>query len=160
MIAPTGVPTVKQLVLILLLAPLAVLPACWRGVAQSNGSEPDADVDAGSDDDVDSDSDSDSDTDTDTDSDPDTDSNTDIDTGSGADPAIEEFCTTTCDVCFGGTTPWHLLPAEQCIEECVADFDDCPASQIPEILACITGPDCPDGMLGFAICIAPFTCLL
>jgi hypothetical protein len=112
--------------------------------------------DDGADDDGSADSDSDNDSDSDTDSDSDSDADTDTD----ADGDIEEFCTVACDVCFMGNAPWQSLPADQCIPECIADFEDCPEEQIPEILECTGGPNCPAGMLDFGFCVAPYTCLL
>jgi len=86
------------------------------------------------------------------------------DTGSGSatggDADIEGFCEIVCDVCFNGNAPWQSQPVDQCIPECIADFEDCPPDQIPAILECTGGPNCPEGAMGFATCVAPYTCLL
>jgi hypothetical protein len=59
-----------------------------------------------------------------------------------------------------GNAPWQSEPIDQCIPECIADFDDCSSSDIPAILECTGGPECPAGMMGWATCISPYTCLL
>jgi hypothetical protein len=73
---------------------------------------------------------------------------------------IARFCTIACVQCFGGTTGWNHLPADQCESECAADFAECSPSDITAILACPGGDDCPAGAFGFATCVAPYTCIL
>jgi len=73
---------------------------------------------------------------------------------------IETMCTVVCEVCFHGNAAWHQDTIENCIPECVADFDDCAPADIPTILECPGGPDCSAGMIGFGTCVAPYTCLL
>jgi hypothetical protein len=80
------------------------------------------------------------------------------DDGGGSD--IDKFCTTACEDCFGGDAPWMSRPADECIPECVADFADCSPSDIPSILECTGGDGCPEGPMGFAFCVASYTCLL
>ena len=81
----------------------------------------------------------------------------DDDAGSGD---IETFCTVVCEVCFYGNASWQQDTIENCIPECMADFDDCDSADIPAILECPGGPDCSAGMIGFGTCVAPYTCLL
>lgn len=91
----------------------------------------------------------------------DTPADTPTDPGSDGDLTdIEKFCTTACIDCFGGTTGWNHLPADQCIPECVADFDDCAPGDIPAILTCTGGDGCPEGPTGFAFCVADYLCML
>ena len=78
----------------------------------------------------------------------------------GGSSEIEHFCNVVCIQCFGGSAPWMSRPADECIPECVADFSDCSPSDIPTILACPGGDSCPAGVMGFATCVSPYTCLL
>ena len=68
--------------LLLLVAGLALLPACWNSGSTDGHAAPDVDTDA--------DTDTDSDVDTDTDSDVDTDTDTDADTDTGTDCVDED----------------------------------------------------------------------
>jgi len=88
---------------------------------------------------------------------PDTSSDPVVD-GGPAD-AIWIFCAETCIACFGGEAAWNRRTAEECVPECRDDFDDCPHEDTMEIILCTGGPDCPAGPMGFATCVAPFTCL-
>ena len=92
----------------------------------------------------------------------DTPADTPVDTPAdeGGSSEIEHFCNVVCIQCFGGSAPWMSRPADECIPECVADFSDCSPSDIPTILACPGGDSCPAGVMGFATCVSPYTCLL
>lgn len=78
----------------------------------------------------------------------------------GGSSEIEHFCNVACIQCFGGSAPWMSRPADECVDECVDDFSDCSPSDIAVILTCTGGDDCPAGPMGFATCVAPYSCLL
>jgi hypothetical protein len=80
------------------------------------------------------------------------------DTGGTSD--VERFCTIVCVECFGGTAPWMSRPASECIPECVDDMADCSPSDQAAIMACPGGDSCPAGVMGFATCVGPYTCIL
>ncbi|MBW2260727.1 MAG: hypothetical protein JRG91_02050 [Deltaproteobacteria bacterium] len=92
----------------------------------------------------------------------DTPADTPVDTPAdeGGSSEIAHFCNVVCIQCFGGSAPWMSRPADQCVDECIDDFSDCSSSVIPAILACPGGDDCPAGVMGFATCVSPYTCLL
>jgi hypothetical protein len=104
--------------------------------------------------------DSPADTPTETPADTPTETPTDPPADDGGSSEIAHFCNVACIQCFGGSAPWMSRPADQCVDECIDDFADCSPSDIAVILTCPGGDDCPAGPMGFATCVAPYSCLL
>lgn len=76
------------------------------------------------------------------------------------DEDILVFCEQVCTECFAAGTPWMSRPGDECVPECADDFVDCSDEDTADILLCTGGPGCPVGPMGFATCVAPYTCLL